>query len=102
MRILVLGSGGREHALVWKISQSKKVDKIFTSPGNAGTRLHGENVNIDIDNLEEVKKFILDNGISMVIVGPEAPLVDGIRDRFQADEKLAGIPVIGPDKMGQC
>ncbi len=100
MRILVLGSGGREHALVWKIRQSKKVDKIFIAPGNAGTRLHGENVNIDIDNLQEVKNFILDNSISMVIVGPEAPLVDGIRDRFLADEKLAGIPLIGPDKRG--
>lgn len=100
MRILVLGSGGREHALVWKIRQSKKVDKIFIAPGNAGTRLHGENVNIDIENLQEVKNFILDNDISMVIVGPEAPLVDGIRDRFQADEKLAGIPLIGPDKRG--
>lgn len=95
-----MGSGGREHALVWKIRQSKKVDKIFIAPGNAGTRLHGENVNIDIDNLQEVKNFILDNSISMVIVGPEAPLVDGIRDRFLADEKLAGIPLIGPDKRG--
>jgi phosphoribosylamine--glycine ligase len=100
MRILVLGSGGREHALVWKLSQSDRIDKIFTSPGNAGTRLHGENVNIDIDNTDEIRNFIIDNDISMVVVGPEAPLVDGIRNRFQADDKLSGIPVIGPDRKG--
>ncbi len=100
MRILVLGSGGREHALVWKMSQSKRVDRIYTSPGNAGTRLHGENVNIDISKPDELRDFILDKDISMVIVGPEAPLVDGIRDRFMADKELAGIPVIGPDKRG--
>jgi len=95
-----LGSGGREHALVWKMSQSKRVDRIYTSPGNAGTRLHGENVNIDISKPDELRDFILDKDISMVIVGPEAPLVDGIRDRFMADKELAGIPVIGPDKRG--
>jgi len=100
MKILILGSGGREHALAWKIAQSKKVSKIFTSPGNAGTRLHGENVNLNLNEFEEVKKFVLEHHISMVIVGPEAPLVDGIRNRFEADKEVSGIPVIGPDKKG--
>lgn len=100
MRILVLGSGGREHALVWKLSQSKRVQKIFTSPGNAGTRLHGENVNLDIRSLSGIRDFIINNEISMVVVGPEAPLVDGIHDKFLADEILAGVPLIGPDKKG--
>ncbi len=100
MRILVLGSGGREHAIVWKLSQSKRVEKIFASPGNAGTRLHGENVDLDIHNLSELRDFITNNKISMVVVGPEAPLVEGIYDKFLADKILADIPVIGPDKKG--
>lgn len=100
MRILILGSGGREHALAWKIAQSEKLSKIYTSPGNAGTSLHGDNVDLDLDNFEEVKKFVLENKISIVIVGPEAPLVDGIRDRFESDAEVAGIPVVGPDKRG--
>jgi phosphoribosylamine--glycine ligase len=100
MRILILGSGGREHAFAWKISQSSKVSKIFTSPGNAGTMLHGENVELDLENHSDLKKFILENNIGMVIVGPEAPLVAGIRDRFEGDTELSNVPVIGPDMRG--
>jgi phosphoribosylamine--glycine ligase len=98
MNILILGSGGREHALAWKLAQSKKVSKIFVGPGNAGTRNSGTNLKLDPGNFQEVKKAVLDNGIDMVIVGPEAPLVDGIHDYFLNDISLKHIPVIGPDK----
>lgn len=98
MNILILGSGGREHALTWKLAQSKKVSKIFIGPGNAGTLNSGTNLKLDPGNFQEVKKAVLDNGIDIVIVGPEAPLVDGIHDYFLNDSSLKNIPVIGPDK----
>lgn len=98
MNILILGSGGREHALTWKLAQSKKVTRIFIGPGNAGTATLGTNLKIDPVNFEEVKKAVLENKINIVIVGPEAPLVDGIHDFFLADKSLNNIPVIGPDK----
>ena len=98
MNILILGSGGREHALTWKLAQSKKVSRIFIGPGNAGTIDSGTNLNIDPGNFGEVKKAVLENSIDMVIVGPEAPLVEGIHDFFLNDVSLRNIPVIGPDK----
>lgn len=98
MNILILGSGGREHALAWKLAQSKKVSRIFIGPGNAGTSLIGTNINLDPLNFQEVKKAVTDNKIEIVIVGPEAPLVEGIHDFFLADTVLKNIPVIGPDK----
>ncbi|MBK7131309.1 MAG: phosphoribosylamine--glycine ligase [Bacteroidales bacterium] len=98
MNILILGSGGREHALTWKLAQSKKVDKIFIGPGNAGTSDYGTNLNINPLNFPEVKKAVLENNIELVIVGPEAPLVEGIHDYFLADKDLKSIPVVGPDK----
>ena len=99
-RILLLGSGGREHALAWKISQSSKVDKLYIAPGNAGTAEVGENVNIKVNDFESIKKFCLDKQIQMVVVGPEDPLVNGIYDFFKEDEQLKNIPVIGPSKKG--
>ena len=98
MNLLILGSGGREHALAWKLSQSPKVDKIFITPGNAGTSLSGINLGIDAGNFEKVKQAVLMNKIDMVVVGPEAPLVEGIHDFFLGDPELMDIPVIGPDK----
>ena len=98
MNILILGSGGREHALTWKLAQSKKVSKIFIGPGNAGTLQLGYNLKIDPGKFQEVKKAVLENKIDLVIVGPEAPLVDGIHDFFLNDKMLRSIPVIGPDK----
>lgn len=100
MRILLLGSGGREHALAWKIAQSKKVEKLFIAPGNAGTSACGENVNIKADDFEALKQFAADNGVDMVVVGPEDPLVKGIYDDFKSDPRTASIPVIGPSKAG--
>jgi phosphoribosylamine--glycine ligase len=98
MNILILGSGGREHALAWKLAQSKKVKRIFIGPGNAGTIGLGTNLNLDPEDFEGVKMAVLDNRIDLVIVGPEAPLVKGIHDFFINDIKLKDIPVIGPDK----
>ena len=98
MNILILGSGGREHALTWKLAQSKKVKRIFIGPGNAGTVDVGTNLKLDPRNFQEVKNAVLENRIDMVIVGPEAPLVDGIHDFFLMDSALKNIPVIGPDK----
>ena len=100
MRILLLGSGGREHALAWKIAQSKKVEKLFIAPGNAGTSACGENVSIKADDFEALKQFAADNGVDMVVVGPEDPLVKGIYDDFKSDPRTASIPVIGPSKAG--
>ncbi len=100
MRILLLGSGGREHAIAWKIAQSKKVEKLFIAPGNAGTANVGENVAIKADDFAAIKTFVLENAINMVVVGPEDPLVKGIYDVFKNDPQLAGIPVIGPSKQG--
>ena len=98
MNILVLGSGGREHAIVWKLAQSKKITRIFIGPGNAGTSALGTNLQVDPENFEAVKEAVLQNKIKMVIVGPEAPLVAGIHDFFLGDDSLKSIPVIGPDK----
>ncbi len=100
MKILLLGSGGREHALAWKISQSKKVEQMFIAPGNAGTAEVGENVNINVDDFDKIKDVVLAKGIDMVVVGPEVPLVKGIYDYFKNDEQLKCIPVIGPSKQG--
>jgi phosphoribosylamine---glycine ligase len=98
MNILILGSGGREHALTWKLAQSKKVNKIFIGPGNAGTSETGTNLKLDPENFIEVKTAVLENNIDIVIVGPEAPLTMGIHDFFLNDSKLRNIPLIGPDK----
>lgn len=100
MNILLLGSGGREHAIAWKIAQSPKVDQLFIAPGNAGTALVGTNVNIKADDFPAIKDFALVNHIGMVVVGPEDPLVKGVYDYFKNDAALAGIPVIGPSKEG--
>ena len=100
MKILLLGSGGREHALAWKIAQSKQVEKLYIAPGNAGTGNCGENVNIGVNDFEEMKKFVYTNHIDMVVVGPEDPLVKGIYDNFANDPLTCNIPVIGPSKAG--
>ena len=100
MKILLLGSGGREHAMAWKIAQSKKCDQLFIAPGNAGTTAIGENVSIGVNEFDKQKDFVVTNGIDMVVVGPEVPLVNGIVDAFRADERTANIPVIGPSKQG--
>ena len=100
MKILLLGSGGREHALAWKISQSEKVSQLYIAPGNAGTANVGENVNIKADDFEALKDFAVANAIDMVVVGPEDPLVKGIYDQFAADSRTASIPVIGPSAQG--
>ena len=99
-RILLLGSGGREHALAWKIAQSKKCEKLFIAPGNAGTSNVGENVPIGVNDFDKLKDFVVDNQIDMVVVGPEDPLVKGIYDEFKKDERTNRIPVIGPSKQG--
>ncbi len=100
MKILILGSGGREHALAWKISQSTLVKKIFIAPGNAGTELIGENIQIDPDDFDSVGEFVVKKKMDMVIVGPEVPLVNGIGDFFLDHDFLKNIPVIGPVKKG--
>ena len=100
MKILLLGSGGREHALAWKIAQSKRVEKLFIAPGNAGTANCGENVAMKADDFEAIKRFVVDQAIDMVVVGPEDPLVKGIYDELKADERTKGVPVIGPSKAG--
>lgn len=100
MKLLLLGSGGREHALAWKIAQSPKIEKLYIAPGNAGTSSVGENVNIKADDFSSIKAFVLDNNINMVVVGPEDPLVKGIYDYFQKDSELNKIPVIGPSQKG--
>ena len=100
MKLLLLGSGGREHALAWKIAQSPKIEKLYIAPGNAGTREVGENVAIKADDFEAIKEFVVANGINMVVVGPEDPLVKGVYDFFKNDAALANIPVIGPSKAG--
>lgn len=100
MNILLLGSGGREHALAWKIAQSEKVDRLFIAPGNAGTAGCGENVDIKADDFEALKEFAVANSIGMVVVGPEDPLVKGIYDDFKTDPRTSSIPVIGPSKAG--
>ena len=100
MNILLLGSGGREHALAWKIAQSKKCDQLFIAPGNAGTAECGKNIAMKADDFEAIKQFVVDNKISMVVVGPEDPLVKGIYDDLKADERTKDVAVIGPSKAG--
>ncbi len=100
MKVLLLGSGGREHALAWKIAQSSQLDQLFIAPGNAGTQNHGTNVALNPTDFDAVKKFVLENLITMVVVGPEGPLVNGIYDFFVNDLELNSIPVIGPSKEG--
>ena len=100
MKLLLLGSGGREHALAWKIAQSPKIEKLYVAPGNAGTSNVAENVAIKGDDFDGIRQFVLGKGIDMVVVGPEDPLVKGIYDYFQQDEALKAIPVIGPSKAG--
>ena len=100
MRILLLGSGGREHALAWNIAQSKKCEKLFIAPGNAGTSQLGTNVNIGVNDFDALKNFTVENHIDMVVVGPEDPLVNGIYDEFKRDPRTSAIPVIGPSAQG--
>ena len=113
MKLLLLGSGGREHALAWKICQSEKIEKLFVAPGNAGTAdipsndrvgehtfAPCENVPVKVNDFDAIRDFVLANAIDMVVVGPEDPLVNGVHDFFKADQRLASIPVIGPSKAG--
>ena len=103
MNILLLGSGGREHALAWKIAQSEKCDRLFIAPGNAGTQGvggKGENIAMKADDFEAIKDFVVANGVNMVVVGPEDPLVKGIYDNLKSDARTADVPVIGPSKAG--
>ena len=100
MNVLILGSGGREHAFAWKIAQSSSCNNLFIAPGNAGTSSIGENINISPNDFNEIKKFVLKENIDIVIVGPEDPLVNGIFDFFENDKDLNKITVIGPSKNG--
>ncbi len=100
MNVLLIGSGGREHAMAWKISQSPLLTKLYIAPGNPGTALHGENISINPLDFHKVKDVVLTKSIDMVVVGPEDPLVKGIHDFFLSDEEIKQIPVIGPDKSG--
>ncbi len=100
MNVLVLGSGGREHAISWKIKQSPLLTKLFIAPGNAGTGQLGTNVAINVDDFDAIKSFVLKNNIALIIVGPEVPLVKGIRDFFKNDIELANVKLIGPSKNG--
>ena len=100
MNILLLGSGGRECAIAWKISQSKRLQKLYIAPGNAGTAQWGSNINIAADDFDAIGAFAKENHIDMVIVGPEDPLVKGIYDYFANNKDLQHIPVIGPSKQG--
>lgn len=100
MKLLLLGSGGREHALAWKIAQSEKIEKFYIAPGNAGTAGVGENVDIKADDFDRIGQFVVENQVDMVVVGPEDPLVKGIYDYFQERDELRAVPVIGPSKAG--
>ena len=100
MNILLLGSGGREHALAWKIAQSPQLTHLFIAPGNAGTRQVGENVSLKADDFDGIRQVVIDHAIDMVVVGPEDPLVKGIYDFFAADPVMSHVPVIGPSKAG--
>jgi phosphoribosylamine--glycine ligase len=100
MKVLLLGSGGREHALAWKIAQSSILDELFIAPGNAGTKKHGKNIDVSPTDFDAIKEFVIAQQIDMVIVGPEEPLVNGIYDYFQSDEQLKKIGIIGPSKFG--
>ena len=98
MNVLIIGSGGREHALAWKLARSPLLGRLYIAPGNAGTSMHGENVNLDTDNYAALKDFVLSKAVGMLVVGPEAPLVNGIHDFFKADPELTDVMVIGPLK----
>jgi phosphoribosylamine--glycine ligase len=101
MNVLLIGSGGREHAMAWKIAQSSLLDELYVAPGNPGTVRHGRNVHLDLNDHKALRKFLLEKGISMVVIGPEAPLVDGLHDRIADDPQLADkVTVIGPRKEG--
>src|SRR5690349_1785034 len=100
MNILLLGSGGREHALAWKLAQSKQCDQLFIAPGNAGTSQYGTNVNLSITDFGAIKQFVLEKGITLLIVGPEEPLVKGVTDFFRKDDQLQQVAVIGPSQYG--
>lgn len=100
MNILIIGNGGREHAFAWKIKQSSLCDKLFVAPGNAGTATVAENVAIAVDDFDKLGKFCLENKIELVVVGPEVPLVKGIRDYFERDSALKNIPMVGPGQTG--
>ena len=100
MNVLILGSGGREHAFAWKIAKSSSCNNLFIAPGNAGTAEVGNNIEIGVNDFESIKKFVLSEGIEMVVVGPEDPLVNGIYDFFKEDEELQNISLIGPSKEG--
>lgn len=111
MKILLLGSGGREHAIAWKLAQSQQLTHLYIAPGNAGTDgvgqcsprqegCHSENVALKVDDFEGIARFVLDNEVDMLVVGPEDPLVNGIYDYFQANDRLRSVPVIGPSRAG--
>ena len=100
MNILLLGSGGREHALAWKLSQSPLLNRLFIAPGNAGTSMLGTNLSISVNDFPGIRQAVIDHHIDMLIVGPEDPLVNGITDFFKADTRYSSLPVIGPDKNG--
>lgn len=100
MNVLLLGSGGREHALAWKLCQSPLLKKLFIAPGNAGTTQCGQNIPVSVNDFDAIKRFVLENAVQMVVVGPEDPLVNGIADYFLSDPLLQTIPVIGPGKKG--
>ena len=100
MNVLVLGSGGREHARAWKLAQSSQLNKLFIAPGNAGTKILGENISLSPDDFEGVAQFALENDVNIVVVGPEGPLVNGIHDYFSEKENLNSITLIGPKKEG--
>ena len=98
MRVLLLGSGGRENALAWKMAQSSMLEELFIAPGNAGTRLYGKNIAMSTTDFPAIKKFVLENQVNMVVVGPEEPLVKGIHDLFLAVDDLRKVPLLGPNQ----
>lgn len=100
MNVLVIGSGGREHAIAWKLKQHPSAKKIFIAPGNAGTALVGTNIPIDVSDFDELKKLVIEREIELVVVGPEQPLVDGIVDFFKQDAVLRSVGIVGPGKAG--
>ncbi|MEY4906045.1 MAG: hypothetical protein RLZZ292_3860, partial [Bacteroidota bacterium] len=100
MKILVIGSGGREHAFAWKLTQSPFLSKLYIAPGNAGTALYGTNVELDITNFKDIRTFVLEKEINIVVVGPEEPLVRGLYDFFQSEAALRKIVFVGPSKEG--
>lgn len=100
MKVLLLGSGGREHALAWKINQSPRLTELYVAPGNAGTDRLAKNVDIQVTDFPALAEFVLEKEIEMIVVGPEDPLVEGIRDYFEADGRFTGLMLVGPGKAG--